>query len=60
MKQIREQEAEKAQELMDTTGVVPPALGVAQEGNQLAVTGLPGPPPAPVAATNGAGPKPSA
>jgi hypothetical protein len=60
MKQIREQEAEKAQELLDTTGVVPPALGVAQEGNQLAVTGLPGPPPPPVAATNGAGPKPSA
>jgi hypothetical protein len=54
MKQIREEEAEKAKELMDETGEVPPALGVAQEGNQLAVTGLPGPPPPPAtAATNG-------
>jgi hypothetical protein len=59
MKQIREQEAEKAQEQMDATGTIPPALGVAQEGNQLAVTGLPSPPPPPKVATNGAS-KPSA
>jgi hypothetical protein len=59
MKKIRDEQAAKAQEQMDATGEVPPALGVSQAGGELAVTGLPGPTPA-VAATNGAGPKPSA
>jgi hypothetical protein len=56
MKQIKQEEADKAQELMDATGTVPPAVGVADAGNMLAVTGLPGPPPAPAPATNGGTP----
>jgi hypothetical protein len=63
MKEIRDQEEEKAKELQDQTGEVPPALGVSQNGDQLQVSGLPGPvqaPPAGAAATNGGAPKPSA
>jgi hypothetical protein len=56
MKQIKQEEADKAQELMDATGTVPPAVGVADAGNMLAVTGLPGPPPAPAPETNGGTP----
>jgi hypothetical protein len=56
MKQIKQEEADKAQELMDATGEVPPAIGVADAGNTLAVTGLPGPPPPPAPATNGGTP----
>jgi hypothetical protein len=54
MKEIRTEEEEKAKELQAETGEIPPALQVSQNGDQLAVSGLPGPaPPPPVAATNG-------
>jgi hypothetical protein len=60
MKEIREQEEEKAKELQDETGEVPPALGVSQAGDQLQVSGLPGPPPPPAVASNGGAKNPSA
>jgi hypothetical protein len=64
MKDIKAEEEEKAKELMDATGEVPPALQVSDTGSQLAVTGLPGPapvaPPKEKAATNGGTAKPGA